>query len=300
MLLANVLWGLMSPISKSLMLGGILSPLVLTDIRITGAMVLFWVLSLFRPVEKVSPKDMLSLFFASLLAIVFNQGFFILGVSMTSPGTASIITTSLPLWTMLFSALILHEPITGKKVLGILMGAIGALFLILGGSSSVAGNGPIWGDIFVILAEMSYALYIVKYKNFISKYSLVTIMKWMFTFAFLSMLPFSLSDVVSTEWNLLGFKEIASIVFIVVGATFFSYMLVLVGQRILRPTIIGMYNYVQPIVACMVAICIGLDSFDAGKMVSIAFIFGGVYLVTQSLSRKDMEAREHQKTQKQV
>ena len=99
---------------------------------------------------------------------------------------------------------------------------------------------------------------------------------------------------------MLGFKEIASIVFIVVGATFFSYMLVLVGQRILRPTITGMYNYVQPIVACMVAICIGLDSFDAGKMVSIAFIFGGVYLVTQSLSRKDMEAREHQKTQKQV
>ena len=118
MLGANTMWGLMSPISKFVMLGGAVTPLVVTDLRIFGAMILFWVVSFFRKPEHVGHKDLAKLFGASLLAIVFNQGCFIFGVSLSSPGDASIITTSMPLWAMVLSALILKEPITGKKVCG--------------------------------------------------------------------------------------------------------------------------------------------------------------------------------------
>lgn len=125
---------------------------------------------------------MASLFVASLLGIVFNQGCFIFGVSLSSPGDASIITTSMPLWAMVLAALILKEPITGKKVLGIAAGASGALLLILGNgqgtSATTAGGTMIWGDLLVLLAQFCYALYIVLYKDFVNKYSLVTIMKW--------------------------------------------------------------------------------------------------------------------------
>ena len=116
---ANAMWGLMSPISKFIMLGGAVTPLVVTDLRIGGAMVLFWIASFFQKPEHVSHKDLASLFVAALLGIVFNQGCFIFGVSLSSPGDASIITTSMPLWAMVLAALILKEPITGKKVLGI-------------------------------------------------------------------------------------------------------------------------------------------------------------------------------------
>ena len=294
MLGANVMWGLMSPVAKFVMVGGAVTPLVVTDLRITGAMVLFWIASFFQKPERVAPKDLLKLLGASLLAIVFNQGCFIFGVGLTSPVDASIITTSMPLLAMVLAAIYLKEPITGKKVLGIAVGATGALLLILGShqvsEAKAAGNHYIWGDLLVLLAQFSYALYFVLFKNFVNKYSLITIMKWMFTYAFICALPFSYNDLLHTEWKSLQNTEIGALGFIVVGSTFISYVLIVIGQKNLRPTVAGMYNYVQPLVASIVAVCWGMDTFNFVKIISVALIFGGVYLVTNSPSKAEMEA----------
>ncbi len=293
MLGANTMWGLMSPISKLVMVGGAVSPLVVTDLRMGGAMVLFWIASLFQKPEHVNHKDMEKLFIAALLGIVFNQGCFIFGVSLSSPGDASIITTSMPLWAMVLAAIILKEPITGKKVLGIAAGATGALLLILGSGSTQHAvtadkDTAVWGDLLVLTAQFCYALYIVLFKDFVNKYSLITIMKWMFTYAFICTLPFSARDLMSTDWASLGWSSVGGLFFIVVGATFLSYMLVVVGQKNLRPTVAGMYNYVQPIVACVVAVLWGMDSFNLTKGFAVVLIFGGVYLVTASRSKKEL------------
>ena len=257
-------------------------------------MVLFWIASFFQKPERVTPKDLLKLLGASLLAIVFNQGCFIFGVGLTSPVDASIITTSMPLLAMVLAAIYLKEPITGKKVLGIAVGAAGALLLILGShqvsEAKAAGNHYIWGDLLVLLAQFSYALYFVLFKNFVNKYSLITIMKWMFTYAFICALPFSYNDLLHTEWKSLQGTEIGALVFIVVGSTFISYVLIVIGQKNLRPTVAGMYNYVQPLVASIVAVCWGMDTFNFVKIISVALIFGGVYLVTDSRSKAEMEA----------
>lgn len=294
MLGANVMWGLMSPMAKFVMVGGAVTPLVVTDLRITGAMVLFWIASFFQKPERVTPKDLLKLLGASLLAIVFNQGCFIFGVGMTSPVDASIITTSMPLLAMVLAAIYLKEPITGKKVLGIAVGAAGALLLILGShqvsEAKAIGNHYIWGDLLVLLAQLSYALYFVLFKNFVNKYSLITIMKWMFTYAFICALPFSYHDLLHTGWKSLQGTEIGALIFIVVGSTFISYVLIVIGQKNLRPTVAGMYNYVQPLVASIVAVCWGMDTFNFVKIISVALIFGGVYLVTGSRSKAEMEA----------
>ena len=291
---ANLMWGLMSPLAKVVMVSGAVTPLVLNDLRIFGAMALFWIVSWFRPREHVAPKDLAKLFGASLLAIVFNQGCFIFGVGLTSPSDASIITTSMPLWAMVLAAFFLKEPITGKKISGIAAGACGALLLILSGGKAAAGSqaeSSVWGDVLVLTAQLSYALYIVLFKNFVGRYSLVTIMKWMFTYAFICVLPFSYRDLTQTPWMELDGSAIGAIAFIVVGATFFSYMLVVVGQKALRPTVAGMYNYIQPLVACVVAVWLGLDSFGPTKALAAVLIFSGVYLVTASRSRAEMEAR---------
>ena len=294
MLGANVMWGLMSPVAKFVMVGGAVTPLVVTDLRITGAMVLFWIASFFQKPERVAPKDLLKLLGASLLAIVFNQGCFIFGVGLTSPVDASIITTSMPLLAMVLAAIYLIEPITLKYVLGFAVGASGALLLILGShqvsEAKAAGNHYIWGDLLVLLAQFSYALYFVLFKNFVNKYSLITIMKWMFTYAFICALPFSYNDLLHTEWKSLQNTEIGALVFIVVGSTFVSYVLIVIGQKNLRPTVAGMYNYVQPLVASIVAVCWGMDTFNFVKIISVALIFGGVYLVTNSRSKAEMEA----------
>lgn len=293
MLGANVMWGLMSPVSKYVMSGGTVTPFDVTALRVGGAMLLFWFASFFQRQEHVPLKDILKLFGASLLAIVFNQGCFIFGVHLSSPGEASIITTSMPLWAMLLAAVVLKEPITGKKVSGIIIGACGALLLILGSgvevraASTLPGDNRVWGDLLVLSAQLSFALYIVLFKNFVSKYSLITIMKWMFTCAFICFLPFSANDLAVLDWSGLDGIMISGLVFIVVGATFFSYILMVIGQKELRPTVAGMYNYIQPLVACIVAVCWGMDTFNLTKILAVLLIFGGVYLVTASRARQD-------------
>ena len=116
-LTANILWGLMAPIGKSALAE--FSALSVTTFRMVGAAACFWLLSLFCKREQVDHRDMLKIFFATLFALVFNQGVYIFGLSMTSPIDASIVTTTLPIVTMIVAAIYLKEPVTNKKVLGI-------------------------------------------------------------------------------------------------------------------------------------------------------------------------------------
>lgn len=285
MLGANVMWGMMAPVAKMVMAGGLVAPLLMTDFRIFGAAVLFWLTSLLLPREHVPLPDILRLAGAGMLGIVFNQGCYVFGVGYTYPSEASIITTTMPIWVMILAALFLGEPITWKKVGGIVLGGSGAVLLVMGGHGSSAGmnvSNPVLGDILVLTAQLSYALYLTLYKNFIKKYSLVTLMKWMFTFASLAILPFSLPTIIATRWASITMAEAAGVAYVVLGGTFIAYIFVMIGQKALRPTLVGMYNYVQPIVATSIGIWMGLDVMTPVKGLAVAMIFSGVLLVNLS------------------
>jgi len=290
MLGANVMWGLMSPVVKLVLGAGVVCPLVMVDFRVAGAALLFWLLSLFMPREHVPVKDIILLFGAGMLGILFNQGCFIIGVSLTSPGEASLVTTTMPMWVMLLAWLILREPITLKKAGGIAVGAAGALILALGSSGGASGKNPMLGDFIVLMAQLSYALYLTLYRNFIKKYSLVTLMKWMFLAATVVSLPSTISFLISTDWKAISLPEWGGVGYVVVCGTFLAYICIMIGQKNLRPTIVGMYNYVQPIVSTIVGISLGLDHFTAIKGVAVVMIFSGVWLVTVSRDRSDEKA----------
>lgn len=294
---ANVMWGVMSPVSKLVLAGSLISPLILSELRIFGATALFWIASMFTKPEHVPHKDMMKLFFAALLGVVFNQGAFIFGLGMTSPIDASIITTSTPILTMVIAALYLREPITGKKVLGIFLGATGALLLILSSQQANASgqSGNIWGDLLCFSAELCFSLYIVLFKGIIGRYSPVTLMKWMFTYSSICLVPFSYGELSQVVWSSLDLATYAGIAFVVVGATFLSYLLIPIGQHNLRPTVATMYCYVQPIIASIVTILWGMDRFNLWKVIAVVFVFSGVFLVTRSKSRAQMEAYEREK-----
>lgn len=287
MLMANICWGLMSPVAKIVLAAGIVSPLLLTDMRVFGAAVLFWITSLFTPREHVPPKDLALMAGAAMIGILFNQGCFIFGVQLTSPGEASVITTTMPLWVMLLAALLLKEPITLRKAGGIVVGAAGALILVYGasGRGSSAALNPVLGDLLVLAAQLSYALYLTLYRNFIRRYSMVTLMKWMFTFATVVALPFSLPTIMSTQWQAMTVAMVCGALFVFVFGTYIAYQCIVIGQKSLRPTVVGMYNYVQPVVATLVAVFVGMETFTPLKALAVALIFGGVYLVVTSRAR---------------
>ena len=288
-LTANIMWGLMSPIGKSALQE--FSALSVTTFRMVGAAAAFWILSVFCRQEHVPPKDMLKIFFASLFALVFNQGVFIFGLSLTSPIDASIVTTTLPIITMIVAAIYLKEPITNKKVLGIFVGAMGALILILSRQTSANGGNSIWGDLLCLLAQLSFSIYLTVFKGLTQQYSAVTINKWMFIYASMCYIPFSYNDIAIIQWETISATAIFQVSYVVLGGSFIAYICVMTAQKLLRPTVVSMYNYVQPIVASIAAVIMGVGTFGWAKGLAIGLVFLGVYIVTQSKSRADLISR---------
>ncbi len=284
---ANILWGLMAPIGKSALTE--FSALSVTTFRMVGAAACFWLLSLFCKREQVDHRDMLRMFFAALFALVFNQGVYIFGLSMTSPIDASIVTTTLPIVTMIVAAIYLKEPVTNKKVLGIFVGSVGALILIAGSQAADNGNGSLIGDLLCVVAQISFSIYLTVFKGLSQKYSPITLNKWMFVYASMCYIPFTYNDVAAIDWSSVSTESLLQVGYVVVGGSFLAYIFIMSAQRLLRPTVVSMYNYMQPIVASTATIIMGLGVFSPEKGVAIALVFLGVYIVTQSKSRKDFE-----------
>ena len=288
-------WGLMAPVGKDAMTHGF-DGLTMVTFRVAGACLLFWIASLFAKKEHVPTKDKLMFIGAAVFGLVCNQCCYTIGLSITSPINASIVTTSMPIFAMLLAALILKEPITGKKTLGVLMGCSGALILILTSAAHASDKvGDIRGDLLCLFAQFSFALYLSLFNPLIRRYNVFTINKYMFSWATLMLLPFTfghVTEVLSKPIPALTWLEVC---YVVVIGTFFGYILTMVGQRTLRPTVVSVYNYVQPIVSVAASLLMGIGVLKPTHALAVVLIFSGVWLVTKSKSRQDMEKRNEER-----
>lgn len=289
MLTAEIFWGLMAPITKDAILGGIDSINIVT-MRVGGAALLFWLASIIVPGPKVPRRDILLFAGAALFGIVTNQCLFTLGIQYTSPINASIVTTSMPIFAMVLSFLILHEPITAKKAGGVAIGFTGALLLVLSSASaSSARQGNVAGDLMCMGAQFSFALYLSLFNPLVRRYDVITVNKWMFLWAALFICPFSAPHLLSTHWAAVAPSAWWEAAYIVCFGTFVCYLLSIVSQRVLRPTVVSIYNYVQPIVSVVASVLTGLGVFTLWQGVAIILVFTGVWLVTKSKSKRDMQ-----------
>ena len=287
MFFACAFWGLMAPLGKDAMTHG-LTGIDMVTFRVAGAAVLFWVASLFVKKEHPPVKDILLLGLAGMFGLVFNQCCYTIGLSITSPINSGIVTTSMPIFAMLLSALILKEPITGKKAGGVFMGFSGALLLIL--TSATADNskvGDLRGDLLCMFAQLSFAFYLSMFNKLIKRYSVFTVNKWMFTFAALVITPFTFSHVSSIAFSEITVKTWLETMFVVVVCTFVCYILTMQAQQVLRPTVVSVYNYVQPAVAVFVSVLSGLGVFKLTHALAVVLVFFGVSFVTKSRKRSN-------------
>lgn len=285
--ISYLFFGINVTVSKELM-SGVLSPVSLNGFRFTFGALAFWLCSAFFK-EKVEKKDLLLLFIGAMLGLVFNQVMFIQGLSRTSPIDASIIGTSLPIITMLLAALMIREPITWLKTFGVLLGASGAVFLVYTAQHEHTGSSNLVGDLLCFGSSMSFALYLVVTRGLNQKYSSITMMKWMFLFASIVFLPFCLTEMVSINYSAFSQQNWTSLAFVLILATVIPYFMIPIGQKYLRPTTVAMYNYVIPVVATFLAIYVGQDHFSPMKGLAAILVFTGVFVVTRSKSRADME-----------
>ena len=280
---AYTIFGLNLVFCKDIANSETVSPYVLFTLRATGASALFWLLSIFMPREKIDRGDHWKIAVASLVGLFIPQMTFLMAITMTSAIDTAIISTLGPIFTMGFAFLFLGEPITGKKAGGVAMSFCGILLLIFnsvheGGASA---SSP-WGVVLLLLNSLSFSLYLGIFRPLISKYSVVTFMKWMFLFALVVSLPISAGRLFTTDYGSIPVNVRWEIGYLIFFATFVAYFLIPLGQKYLRPTLVSMYSYLQPIIAAIVSIWAGIDALTWQKVIASALVVGGVVLVSKS------------------
>ena len=280
---AYTIFGLNIVFCKDIANSAVISPMVLFVLRAVGATALFWVLSLFLPKEPVDKGDSLKIAAASCVGLFIPQMTFLMAITMATSIDTAIMSTLGPIFTMVFAFLFLKEPITGKKAGGVALSFAGVIFLILnsvheGGASE---SSPM-GIGLLLVNSLSFALYLGLFRPLISKYSVVTFMKWMFLFSLLLSLPFSVKGLLETDFLAIPALVRWEIGYLIFFATFVAYFLIPFGQKQLRPTLVSMYTYLQPIIAAVISIWTGLDVVTWQKCLATVLIVGGVVLVSRS------------------
>ena len=279
--IVQLLYGLTFTFVKDVMAKGYIKPFGFIALRVGGAAILFWVVSLFAPKEKIEPKDFKTFFLASIFGVVVNMLFFFKGLELTTPIHASVIMITSPIIVLILSSFYLNEKITKLKVLGVIFGFTGAAILTVYGKSPNPGDNVLLGNIMVLINALSYSIYIIIIKRLTEKYHPFTFIKWLFLFGFFMVLPFGYSDLTLVDTSSFTPYIWFSVIFVVVGATFGTYLLNPLALRHLRASTVTVFIYLQPLIAGIFAIIMGSDTFTIVKILASALIFLGVYLVTK-------------------
>ena len=266
---------------------GGLSPMVLFSMRALVAGALFWMASFLTGGERVERGDLPKIAGAGVLGIFLPQLTFLYAITMTTPVDLSVIGTITPILTMFAAAIFLREPITWKKVLGVAVSFGGIVWLIL--QSTHTGGGAdstqLGGILLCIANSTVFALYLGTCRPLTEKYSSVTMMKWMFLVSLLLSLPFTLPQLPATDFAAVPVKVWWEIGFLILFATFIAYFLIPIGQRRIRPTLVSMYGYMQPIIASAASIAMGMDHLTITKVASALLVFAGVWIVNRSRAK---------------
>jgi len=281
---AYVIFGINVVVCRDIATDGGIAPIVLFAMRALVAGGLFWIVSLFMPKERVPWQDLLRLAGAGILGLFMPQLTFLHAIAHTTPVDLSVMSTTTPIFTMFVAAIFLKEPITWKKALGVALSFGGILWLIL--QSTFGGNGasatePV-GIAYCFANYIVFALYLGTCRNLIARYSVVTSMKWMFLVSFAISLPFALPHLPATDFGAVPGYVWWEIGFMIIFSTFIAYYLVPVGQKRIRPTLVSMYGYLQPIIAIAVAIWTGMDRLTFTKVLAAVLVFTGVWVVNRS------------------
>ncbi|MCF6170622.1 MAG: DMT family transporter [Bacteroidales bacterium] len=280
---ANIIYGLNYVIAKGIM-PDYLQPRAIILLRVLGAMIIFQLVSLFFPKEKVSKKDLWRLALCAVFGIAINQIMFFEGLNLTTPINASIIMVGTPILVLVFSHFLIKERISTSKIIGIFLGALGASWLILRGGSFSFNSDMVVGNLLVVINASSYGLFLVLVKPLMAKYSPLTIMKWLFTFGFFFILPFSIRLTLESDYTLIPFTIWLSVGYVILFTTVLAYFLNNFSLKNISPTTNSSYIYLQPFLATLVVLSLGKDSLTWVEVVAALFIFSGVYFVSRKPS----------------
>lgn len=236
-------------------------------------------------------SDFPKIFLASVLGFFLTQLSFLEAIPLITPMESSIMSSLSPVYTMLIAAVAVREPITVKKAAGVILSLAGILYLILGmNTSDPAASSSPWGIILMVGNALFFSMYLGIFRPVIERYSVITFMKWIFLFSTIMSAPFAAGEIISVDIAAIPSRWLWELAFLIVFATFIAYFLIPLGQKLIRPTLVSMYSYAQPIIAIAISIAIGMDTLTVGKIIATIIVFTGVFIVSRSPSARSKRA----------
>ncbi|WP_010522093.1 DMT family transporter [Aquimarina agarivorans] len=250
--------------------------------RVTGAGLLFWLVGLFGPKEKIARKHYPRILGAAFFGMALNMLAFFYGLNLTTPINAAVMMVTAPMITLLLAVIFLNEKLQWHRILGLLIGLSGTLLMIIYGKGNLAtAPNPALGNFLIFVNAASFACYLVIVKKLTTLYHPFTFIKWMYLLGILMVLPFGLNQVLEMPFSEIPLSGYLSIAYVVVFVTFGTYLLNIFAIKILKPTTVAVFIYFQPLLTTLFAVVLGTDSIDIVKIIAAILIFAGVYLVSQ-------------------
>ena len=275
---ANIIFGLNYVIAKGIMPHW-MEPRAIIFLRVTGATAAFWLVEMFAVRERVARKDLKRMFVIAFFGVALNQILFFEGLNLTTPINASIIMVGTPILVLVMSHFVIGDKISARKLMGIILGFSGAAFLILRNGHLTLSSDTTLGNLLVLINAASYGLFLVMVKPLMSKYRPLTVMKWVFTFGLVFVIPVSIGEVVRTNFSIIPLNIWFSIMYVVIFTTIFAYFLNNYSLQKISPSANSSYMYLQPVLASLVAIFAGKDKLTMTEVVASLLIFAGVFFV---------------------
>jgi len=262
-----------------------IGPFGVIFIRVIIGTALYFIFDAIYGAEKIKYKrDYLRLAGLSIIGITINQLMFFKGLSLTNPISASVIMTSSPITVLIASYFFLKERITINKIIGIALGATGAV-LMIGIDGFNLSSDTFLGNFFVMINAVSFSIYLVLVKPLMMRYKPLTIIKWVFFFGMIAVIPFGVSEFLQVEWQQLPSEAWYSLLYIIIGTTFIAYLLNTWALQYVSPSVVGYYIYLQPVFATSVAIAFRGDQVTINEVFYASLIFVGVYFVSIKKSK---------------
>lgn len=283
MLAATLLFGANYWIAKGLMPNHLL-PMQIIFLRVLGTLLISWIIQISIKelrVLSIDRADYPRLILSSLSGVAINQMMFFTGLNYTTPVNAAIINSASPILVLVFAAWILKERIGTSRLGGILLGAAGALMLILLGNSHSLKGGNLTGDMFIVVNTASWSLYLVISKPLMVKYNPVLMMRWMFMIGFIGVFPFSIRQALEINFSSFDSYTWFSILYIIVGTTFLAYFFITYSLKRLSSPVVAYYTYIQPVIVAVIGILLFAERISWIKIVSGLLVFAGIYFVTR-------------------
>jgi len=284
LLTVNLIYGANYTIAKEVM-PAYIKPYGFVLVRAVCAAILFSIVHTIWVKENVKRSDLPRILLCAFFGVALNQLLFLKGLDLTTPINASLMMITAPISVLLISVICKVENLTVSKFTGVLLAALGAFVVIYGGKHFTVDTKSFLGDIYVLINASSYAVFLVIAKPLMNKYNALTVVKWTFIFGTLFVIPAGWNEIREVSWHMPFFAWLC-MGYVVIGATFFAYLLNVSALNRADPSLVGIYIYSQPVIASAIALAFGKDELNAIKILASLLIFSGVYLAGKRKLRK--------------